>query len=180
MHTIDVRFGNSLLIYHLPLSWNRYHNSQIRRNEVVLEPLAVQKRYFIVREVDINEYETREVRSDVAFGVQQFVTTVGRCKQSPQEEWVFYFMYMNLSAELANDIAGRIVDKLCSHKLDCSTEVNTTIVTSNGCKPGYNMNEVSATVSSKPTTQSPQQSSKSASRASSIPSNASVDTPSLD
>ena len=130
----------------------------------------MQKRYFIVREVDTNEYETREVRSDVAFGVQQFVTTVGRCKQSPQEEWVFYFMYMNISAELANDIAGRIVDRLCSHKLDCSTEVNTTIVTSNGCKPGYNMNDDCATKpATKPAEKPAQQSSESSSQASTLP-----------
>lgn len=139
----------------------------------------MQKRYFIVREVDTNEYETREVRSDVAFGVQQFVTTVGRCKQSPQEEWVFYFMYMNISAELANDIAGRIVDKLCSHKLDCSTEVNTTIVTSNGCKPGYHMNDVSAPASSKPAEKTSQKSSESSSQASKFPVGSSTDTQSL-
>lgn len=132
----------------------------------------MQKRYFIVREVDTNEYETREVRSDVAFSVQQFVTTVGRCKQSPQEEWVFYFMYMNISAELANDIAGRIVDKLCSHHLDCSNEVNTTIVTSNGCKPGYNMNDDSkkylSNTTQHTTQQTAQQAPKSSPQAASI------------
>lgn len=134
----------------------------------------MQKRYFIVREVDTNEYETREVRSDVAFGVQQFVTTVGRCKQSPQEEWVFYFMYMNISAELANDIAGRIVDKLCNDNLDCSRELSTTIVTSQGCRPGHTMHDDSKDYSPTTPKQTAQQTSKSTPQASPIPGSSST------
>ncbi|MCA9887931.1 MAG: hypothetical protein KC546_06150 [Anaerolineae bacterium] len=110
----------------------------------------MQKRYFIVREVAKNEYETREVSSDVAFGVQQFVTTMGQCRQSAQEEWIFFFMYMNISVEHANDIASVIVDKLCSEHMDCSREVAATIVTSNGCKPGYDMNSESDRYPDKP------------------------------
>jgi hypothetical protein len=78
----------------------------------------VQKRHFLVRASADGDYETREVSSDVARGVHQFVTSVGRCHSNPGHEWVFYFMYMQLTRQRADDIAAKLVAKLCD-EVDC-------------------------------------------------------------
>jgi len=77
----------------------------------------VRRRHFIVRANSANEYETREVSAEVAQGVHQFVSTVGRCAAGDAEEWMFYFLHMNLSAQqadqVARDITARMVNEGC-------------------------------------------------------------------
>ncbi|QPC82506.1 hypothetical protein G4Y79_22935 [Phototrophicus methaneseepsis] len=81
----------------------------------------MQKRHFLVRANADGGYRLREVSADVARGVHQFVTTVGRCQPSTDREWIFYFMHMTISRQRANEIASELVHEVCDEQpADCA------------------------------------------------------------
>jgi len=68
---------------------------------------SMQRRHFLVRETE-DEYQLRELDSNIAQAIHQFGTTMGLCTSVQECHWTFYFMNSDMSPKQADEIAAKL------------------------------------------------------------------------